>query len=201
MRIFFGCTSEELVKYQEYYSAIRNLIVIEGHILTRDWYPPALELAKKGIINFNQKNAFGKVVTAMEEADVIIVEDTISNFSTGYQITYALQHNKPILVLWSEHKKKYASMTFLHGLSSDYLEISRYDLNNIEEIICGFLNKYSNANQKHRFHLVIDEVERKYLDWAKYQQKESRTKIIRQAIREKLNRDKAYSSYLKNTDK
>ncbi|MCA9383608.1 hypothetical protein KC909_04530 [Candidatus Dojkabacteria bacterium] len=201
MKIFFGCTSEEILKYHEYYSAIRNFLIEEGHTITRDWYPGAYEAAKHGVIDFDQRKAFSKVIQALEASQVMIVEDTISNFSTGYQITYALQHRKPILVLWTGEKNKHATMTFLHGLPSNYLQISRYDLENYKEIIREFLNKYNEAKNKHRFHLVIDQVEKSYLDFASYNEGKSKTEIIRESIRDRMNADDQYSDYLRKDKK
>lgn len=50
--------------------------------------------------------------------------------------------------------------------------------------------------KKNRFHLVLSEVERKYLDWYTYNNHESRTKLIRRAIKEMLEKDKEYKKYL-----
>lgn len=83
MRIFFGCTAAELLKYKKYYFSIRNFLIADGHILTRDWLPHALERIKKGNRTYDPKQIFQGVQKSLNDSDLVIVEDTGSNFSTG----------------------------------------------------------------------------------------------------------------------
>jgi len=199
MKVFFTCTTLEFEKYKKYYYAIRRFIISENHILTRDWllniklHPKKFEETRNGseeIYNFTMK--------AANEADCIIVEDTVSNFSTGHIITFALQRNKPVLVLYLKNSKEgYFAKNLIHGIKSDYLQVSEYTLKNYKKVIRSFLKKYNNAKEKNRFHLVLDNVERNYLDWAQFNHKESRTKIIRESIRHMIEQDDTYQKYLK----
>jgi len=142
------------------------------------------------------KKYYPEVMRALEDSEVIIVEDTVSNFSTGFIITYAIQRRKPVLVLWTEDKKKYFKQNFLEGVKNENVEIEKYTQKNLKEKIRTFLNKYDHHQGKHRFNLIIDNVERKYLDWARYNKRKSRTSIIRGAIRKSLNSDLEYKRYL-----
>ncbi len=138
------------------------------------------------------KKIYRDCLSAINDADLVIIEDTVSNFSTGHQITVALQRQKPTLVLWQKEKHRHFKQMFIHGIESDYLETGMYQPGGFQAIITKFINKYQNAHQKNRFHLVLDNVERKYLDWAQFNRGESRTKLIRQAIRTQLTEDKEY---------
>jgi len=197
MKIFFGASTAEIIKYHEYYFSIREFLIEEGHVLTRDWLPITYKYAKKNKRIKSVENIYEAVMRAVSDSELVIIEDTISGFSTGHQITMALQRQKPTLVLWQKSKKMHFNKGFIEGIKSDYLEVTQYDLKNYKEIIRAFINKYSKATQKHRFHLVIDEVERKYIEWAKFQKGKSRTKIIRQAIRKEIREDEEYQDYLK----
>ena len=66
---------------------------------------------------------------------------------------------------------------FIHGIDSDILEIAEYKDNDVEKIIHSFLRKYQNVNEKNRFHLVLNNAERMYLDWAQYMYKKSRNEV------------------------
>ena len=133
---------------------------------------------------------------AVNAADVLVIEDTISNFSAAHQITIAVMKKKPVLVLRLRNKNKHFKTTFMDGFKSPYLEMHEYSLENYQQIIRSFLKKYDRATDKHRFNLVIDEVERNYLEWATHKYEKSRTELIRSAIRDKVAGDKNYKGYL-----
>jgi hypothetical protein len=135
-------------------------------------------------------------MAAIKEADLVIVEDTVSNFSTGHQITVALQYRKPTLVLWRGEKHKQFKQMFIHGIESDILQVSEYTDENVMKIIRIFIEKYENVDERNRFHLVLNNMERQYLDWAQHSKNKSRTKIIREALKWMIEEDKEYNDYL-----
>ena len=166
-------------------------------MLTRDWLPHTEERIKAGVKDVSAiKLIYKACIKALKESDLVIVEDTVSNFSTRHQITVALQCRKPTLVLWQGSKYRQFKQMFIHGIDSDILQISEYDRDGVNGLIQGFINKYENIHEKNRFHLVLTGVERQYLDWAQYVNYESRTKVVRDALRKVLESDEDYSSYL-----
>src|SRR5688572_8047585 len=105
MKIYFTASTAKFDKYQKNYFAIRDFLVNEKHILTRDWLHKARHRIDNGLTEiFDMKQIYQDCMKAINEADIVIIEDTVSNFSTGHQITVALQRQKPTLVLWSESK-------------------------------------------------------------------------------------------------
>ncbi len=175
------------------------MLISESHILTRDWLSDAKDRIDQGKIDRSDiKEIYQECMKALNEADLVIIEDTVSNFSTGHQITVALQRQKPTLVLRSVPKNQHFKNSFIEGIESDSLEVHKYDDSNLEDIIRTFIKKYENANQKNRFHLVLSEVERKYLDWAQFSKNKSRTKLIRDAIRKSMEEDGEFREYLKS---
>lgn len=199
MKIYFTASTAEFNKYKDLYFQIRDLLISESHILTRDWLSDAKDRIDQGKIDRSDiKEIYKECMKALNEADLVIIEDTVSNFSTGHQITVALQRQKPTLVLRSVPKNQHFKNSFIQGIESDSLEVHQYDDSNLEDIIRTFIKKYENANQKNRFHLVLSEVERKYLDWAQFSKNRSRTKLIRDAIRKAMEEDGEFGEYLKN---
>lgn len=200
MKVYFTSSTAELFKYRKYYYAIRDFLVDENHVLTRDWLKKTEDVIDSGNVELNNiKDIYKSCMTAIDEADVVIIEDTVSNFSTGHQITIALQKQKPVLVLWKGEKHRHFKKMFIHGIESDILEVSQYTLKNYKEIISVFLNKYSNSQQRNRFHLVLNNLERNYLDWVQFNQGKSRTKIIRSGLKKIIDEDVEYRKYLGNT--
>ncbi len=201
MKIFFGASTSRFPEFKDYYTAIRDLLVEDGHVITRDW----LNMYKNDFLNnpkrfdfaFEKAPVYEAVLKAAMEAEMLIFEDTVSSFSNGHLMTLALQRQKPVLVMWIKGKKKtYLKTSFIHGIKSDYLQISEYSMENYRDVVRSFINKYEKHYQRHRFNLVIDEVEKKYLDWASHKYNKTRTRLIKDAIRSKLEHDDEYKSYL-----
>jgi len=196
MKVYFTSSTAELQKYRENYYAIRNYLVENGHVITRDWLPPVEQKMLRGETELDIKTIYKGCVEAIRTADLIIVEDTVSNFSTGHQITLALRFSKPTLVLWQGPKHNKFNQMLIHGIDSDILEVSEYTLDNLHGIMQSFINKYENSAEKSRFHLILRGPERNYLDWAQFVKGKSRTKVIREALREQMDGDKDYEEYL-----
>lgn len=197
MKIYFTCSTAEFKKYRDQYFAIRDLLVKQGHLLTRDWLAKTEARIDNGTLDVTDiKEIYKQCMTAIKDADLVIIEDTVSNFSTGHQITSAIEQQKPTLVLWQGKKHRHFKNMFIHGIESDYLEVKEYTAKDIEEIINTFINKYENSHQKSRFHLVLNQIERNYLDWIQFNKGKSRTRIIRNALLKVISEDKEYEKYL-----
>ncbi|HOZ81074.1 MAG TPA: hypothetical protein PK370_02520 [Candidatus Woesebacteria bacterium] len=196
MKIFFACTTAEFFKYQETYFDIRKILIDGGNVLTRDWLPITLKKLKNNQRVADVKKIYKDCVEAIREADAVIIEDTVSNFSTGHQITLALQYRKPVLVLWQGNKHRQFEQMFIHGIESDRLQVVEYKSEELKKIINTFIEKYSGSDEKNRFHLVLNSLERRYLDWRQFNKNKSRTTIIREALKKQIDNDKEFNDYL-----
>lgn len=203
MKVHFGASTAQFDKYQEYYFRIRDYVVKEGHVMTRDWIqmhrhdlqhnPRKLEKIRESF-----DVIYKDIIKALYKADVLITENTVPSFSNGHLMTLAIQRKIPVLVLhYKGGQERYLKRSFLDGIDYENLIIKDYNENNLEEIIKAFLNKFENSIARHRFHLVIDDIERKYIDWAGFKYGESRTRLIRKAIRKMIDEDKEYEEHLK----
>ena len=197
MKIYFTCTTAELQTYRTNYFAIRDYLVKQGHVLTRDWLPKAEKRLLAGDTDVTDiKEIYQACINALREAELVIIEDTVSNFSTGHQITLALQLRKPTLVLWQGKKHRHFNQMLIHGIDSDLLQVAEYKPDNLADIVQGFINTYDDRPEKNRFHLVLSGIERRYLDWAQFVKHQSRTKVIREALKNSINSDEEYTKYL-----
>ena len=202
MKIYFTCSTAEFFTHKKEYFAIRDLLIRKNHTLTRDWLVQTDEalLGYKHDMS-NVKNIYAQCVTALRDADMVIIEDTVSNFSTGHQITLALQYKRPTLVLWKKDKPRQFKQMFIHGVESEFLEVAEYTKDTLEDIITTFIAKYAHGEEKNRFHLVLSGMERQYLDWAQYHKGKSRTELIRSLLKETINEDEEYRRYLQGGKK
>lgn len=201
MKIHFTCSTAQFDKYLNDYFFIREFLVSQGHILTRDWLPHTQKRYEGGMKSLPDiKEIYQDCVRAIKDAELVIIEDTVSNFSTGHQITLALQHKKPTLVLWQGRKHRKFEQMFIHGIDSKLLKVVEYKSakEDLKEVITSFINRFQNINETNRFHLVLDGEERQYLDWAQQNKGESRTKVIKNALKKVIESDQGYSNYLKS---
>lgn len=197
MKIYYNCSTADFFTYEKSYFHIRDFLIAQGHLLTRDWLPHTAKLLHDGdTVIRDIKQIYRDNITALHDADLVIIEDTVSNFSTGHQITLALQSRKPTLVLWQGKKHHQFNQMFIHGIESDILQVSEYSLSSLDTIIKTFIQKYENSDEKSRFHLVLSHLERRYLDWAQFTTGKSRTQIIRDSLRQKNDTDQKYNDYL-----
>lgn len=197
MKIYFTASTAQFNKYKKTYFDIRDFLVLENHTLTRDWLKHTGERIAQGELNVrNIKDIYNKCVLAINQAQLVIIEDTVSNFSTGHQITLALQKQKPTLVLWHGKKHRYFNHMFIHGIDSEYLQIAQYEPENLKTIITAFINKYQDFNNKTRFNLVLNQYERNYLDWVQFNRGINRTKLIKSSLNEIIEKDLEYKKYL-----
>lgn len=198
MKIYFTFSTAKFLKYKKTYFKIREFLLKEGHVLTRDWIPETERLILNGDKEIKDiKVIYKECLEAIRDADITIIDDTVSNFSTGHQITISLQSKKPTLVLWKGTKHRQFNQMFIHGIDSDILQVSEYNNENYKDIVRSFIRKYEKVHERHRFHLVLDNMERNYLDWAQYVKNRSRTKVIRDALRKEIEGDEEYEKYMK----
>lgn len=198
MKVYFTASTAEFTKYKDKYFAIRDFLVAKGYTLTRDWLKHTQNRIDTGEVELRDvKSIYRQCMEAIRDADVVIIEDTVSNFSTGHQITVALQRQKPTLVLWNQPKHRHFKQTFIQGIDSEYLQVAEYKTTEeFQNIITAFVKRYQHAKQRNRFHLVLSESEREYLDWAQYTSGKSRTELIRLLLRQSIDTDQAYQKYL-----
>lgn len=85
---------------------------------------------------------------------------------------------------------------FIHGIESDLLQVRQYTPHTLTDVLQTFINTYADSPEKNRFHLVLSGRERRYLDWAQFIKHQSRTKVIREALKHTIEHDPDYQEYL-----
>lgn len=120
-----------------------------------------------------------KMVQWIKKADIVIVETTISLLGAGYEISFALQLNKPVIVLYRPDGKN--TPYVLNGITSDKLQINAYDDKNIKEIVAISL-AYATEQADTRFTFFIPPSIKAYLDTIVSDSHISRSEYIRSLI-------------------
>lgn len=192
MKIFFSCSTSNMLQYKNEYRAIRDTIKSLGHTLTRDWIDKSIELAENSQPDIPVSRLYSEVVSAILMADVMIIEGTVNSISLGHQLTYALEKNKPVLFLTQEPQDQLNNL-FICGVKTSLLTVKSYTTDNLMHIITDYLAQV-NGDKKVRFNLVIDKPQDNYLEWAAFTGQRSKTEIIKQAINQFIKSDKQYQT-------
>lgn len=129
-------------------------------------------------------NLFKKQVS---DCNVMCVEATFpSTMNIGFQVAYALQKNKPVIVLYK--KNKYHS-TLFDVLESDKLFYEEYTDQNLEVVLkngLDFVDKKSDS--RFNFYLPSNQVD--YIDEVSKKDNLSRSAALRKVIAGAMEREK-----------
>jgi hypothetical protein len=171
------------------YRKIVQILSKNGVKLTNEWIETAYERMQIGDDAENIESLWPKIYKenreAVSRADVIVAEISNRSFLVGFQVAYALQMKKPILLL-SNHSNTKGAI----GLSSneEIIKFSRYDATNIEAIVTNFIKENTTSSKDLRFNFFIDRKILNYLNWVSFQTGETKSEIIRNILTKEINK-------------
>ncbi|MFO0920191.1 MAG: hypothetical protein U0451_00795 [Candidatus Saccharimonadales bacterium] len=129
-----------------------------------------------------------KAIEDIHKADICIFESSKSSFAVGFQVAYALQLQKPCLVLKDKNGIK---SNFGSGIVSNLLKYVTYEKDDdIVFTVRDFLSTNRLAAQDLRFNFVIDREIYNYLKWASFKTNSTKADIVRKLIRDNFNKEK-----------
>jgi len=196
MKVFFGTTTRELERYIDVYRQIRRELINLNCIILKDWLLETYDFKRKYPKAQRSKERHYKAITnAIKNSDFVVIEFTVPNFSSSHQITYALSRQKPVLVLRMEKDNSFAD-SYLEWIDSDLLTIVDYKIENISIVLKEFIGIQKIDSGFKRYNVVLKGRHKYYLDWAQKKQEKSRSEILRNAIDEKMEKDKDFKKYL-----
>jgi hypothetical protein len=190
MKVHFIGSMTDLEKNIGTFRAIVDIIKKSGAKLTREWLEGAYSTSQindEDDIEAVWPKIYRENKEAVSRADVIVAEISNRSFLVGFQVAYALQMKKPILLL-SNHNRTRGAL----GLSEneEIIKFSRYDSTNLEAIIVNFINENSTANKDLRFNFFIDRKILNYLNWAALQTGDTKSEIIRNILKKEIDKSK-----------
>ena len=196
MKIWFGTTTLKYCEYKDYYQKIRQYLIDLGNILTDDWVGDHGQWVEENPgARRDIRGVYRAVTKAIDEADASIIEFTVPNFSSSHQITYTLQQRKPVLVL-RLHSENPPKDSYLEALESPLLTVAYYNLETYTDIIDEFLGYARVESGLGRYNIMLDKKHKYYLDWAAAKYKISRSKLIGELARHKMESDQDFGIYL-----
>ncbi len=196
MKIYFSATITSNEKLKElYYKTIEQLkkdshSVVEYRSEALD---PAI-LAK--MTDSEMQIEYKKLDKSLRNAEVYMADISEPSITVGYEISQALMHRKPVLVL-KHQKALFHPMTSIQGNKSVYLKFKTYDERSFYSIVKRFLETAKDKIDT-KFILIIPPTIDRYLEWNTRERGVPKAEVTREAIERAMKDDKNYQLHLKN---
>ena len=130
---------------------------------------------------------FRKIENWIKSVDIVVTEISYPSVNVGYEISRAVDEEKPVLVLHVEGKEP----ALLLGAKTDKLRVIGYKLSNLREVIAENLEDLKEQMDT-RFNFFIQPAIGRYLDWIAKKRKTPRAVFLRELIKKALREDKEY---------
>ncbi|HVI69080.1 MAG TPA: hypothetical protein VM581_01345, partial [Magnetospirillaceae bacterium] len=150
MKIHFAASKQNIKVNIEYYRRIIKVIHDHGDSLTQDWVEPSYKLSVSGrkYSELDWRQIYRDNMEALARADVVIVDNTDSNFAVGYMTAVGVQYKKPTLVLYRDNA---IEGTMASGMDESIVKTLEYTDDNLEKIVKSFLDENQIETKDMRF--------------------------------------------------
>lgn len=128
-------------------------------------------------------------------ADAIISDTSLLDGAAGFQLAYAIESGKPVLLL--HYTKTNPTKPDLTPAKSKNATVRSYDdLLDLEQHVDLFVKKVQDTLDAKLFMIIPPDVN-KYLEWISAHTKFSKSDIVRTAVLDVAKKDKDYQAFLK----
>lgn len=177
MNVYFTASIVGKIKYLANYQSIINVVKKSGHTITSDHIIKSVSENQINLQSELKREQFHKKLKKwIMNSQCMIVETSFPSISVGFEISLALNLNKPVLVLYTNE-----APTLLSGYNDEKMICEQYTQNNIDGIIEDFLN-YVKGTSEHRFTFFITTEMSKFLDDISKKKKIPKSVYLRQLI-------------------
>lgn len=199
MKVHFSSSASNMSARYDRLKFICDVITSEGHKLAKDWLNEAFnatESEKQDLKRWERIST--ETVEALRSSDVVIIESSIDSFSMGYQAGLAIQLKKPLLILREDGSKlpetvnvydvqKSVEHTLIAAKDNSYKIVKAYkDEKELAHFISKFLKENDISNKDLRFNMFLDRQTYQYLQNQSNITGQTRAKLIRDMIRDKM---------------
>lgn len=180
MIIYFSGSARGMQDNIELYRRIIRKIREMGHVISNEWVETAWQRDEKGEKDWNLTAIVEDALASIENAEVLIVEASGgSAFGVGYEVAYAVERKKPILLLVN---KTLLPDSYAAGIKHELITYKNYDTNNLEKIIGDFIDANTLEHKDLRFNFVIDRRLHNHLRWRSFKTGKTKAEVVRDLL-------------------
>lgn len=176
MNIYFTASIVGKKKYLTNYNAIIEVLKKNGNSVASDHIINTSENVINLQSEFKREQFHKKLRKWIMDAQCMVVETSFPSISVGFEISLALNLNKPVLVLYTNE-----APTLLSGYNDEKMICEHYCLQNVLGIIDDFLN-YVKGMSEHRFTFFITTEMNQFLEEISKKKKMPKSVYLRQLI-------------------
>jgi hypothetical protein len=177
MNIYFTASLAGKDHYIKNYHAIVDNLKAKGHAVISDHILESTESEVQMSSKDERLKFHAKLEKWLKGCDFIVAETSFPSISVGYEISLALQMNKPVLILYSEGEPP----SLLAHHHNDKLVCEKYDLMNVQNILVSFMD-YIQGKGEMRFIFFITPQIGMYLDEIAKNEKVPKSVYLRKLI-------------------
>lgn len=181
MRIYFTASIAGKKKYLHEYELIRKHLEAHGHMVIADHIIHSSETSIKLETEAQRERFHKKLRHWIMSAHCMVVETSFPSVSVGFEISLALQLQKPVLVLFQNE-----SPTLLSGYDNEKLVCEKYTTQTVKSILNDFL-LFAKSQEEHRFTFYISSMLGHYLTKAAKKKNVPKSVYLRDLIEKDRN--------------
>lgn len=177
MNIYFTASLAAKDQYIKKYQAIVDILTSKGHTVISDHILKSTESEVHLSSKEDRLKFHAKLEKWIKGCDFIVAETSFPSISVGYEISLALQMNKPVLILYSEGEPP----SLLAHHVNDKLVCEKYDLLSLQQTLVSFM-EYIQGRGDMRFIFFITPQIGMYLDEIAKNEKIPKSVYLRKLI-------------------
>jgi len=188
MKAYFVGSIKGRENYLNNYKRIIDHLVKNKIIVIEDTLRPSSDEVYS--LSDKDKIAYYKqVLKWINDADVTIAEVSHPSIGVGYEISQAVEKEKPVIILYSNNEAPH----FLEGIQSDKVILVQYTSDDLEDSLTAALEMASSKIDT-RFNFFISPKIGNYLDWVSKKKKLPRAVYLRKLIEEDMKKNREFEA-------
>ncbi len=186
MKVFFDASVSTNDKV---FLTIKSLLKTMSAELTYDWVERGSVWEDEKLSLDDRQIVFSKTIESILRADIVICDVSVSSMRIGHELAFALEKSKPTLAI-ADIKDRNVETLFLKGSRSGFLTLKNYDSYDMLSKIVGKFIKKNEGGGRSRLNLSLESYFNKYLEWKQFETGISKTEILKNAIKDCIQKDK-----------
>lgn len=182
MKVYFSASLSEEKKLKSNYQNIVKIIRSLGYQVDTLF----LEINEKQTSEKKNKT-YHELLKKLKSADIMVAEVSEPSLNLGYEISMALETNKPVLVLFSQGK----TIELLEVVDNKNMIVATYNSNNLQKVLKEKMAIIKGMVDV-RFNFFVSREILNYLDWLSYKRRIPRSVYLRETLEKEMHKDKEY---------